>query len=613
MCGIAGIAGDGSGDVAALERMANAMVHRGPDGQGIWHDDHTGLAFRRLAIIDLHERSNQPLHLGSLHLVFNGEIYNYVELRAELIGLGHRFVTEGDGEVLLHAWAEWGEPALERLNGMFAVAVWDDASRRLTLAVDRFAEKPLFLHERSGQLMFASDVRALRAADPAIGVPDHDATDRFRALGTMPVLPRTFFADVRRLPPAHVASWDGDRLALRRWWEPAVVDVPSRPEDAAARLRELLADAVSLRLRSDVPVGTSLSGGIDSSSVVSLCSQLAGGHSRHAFTATFPGFARDEWRYAEAVAQAAGVVEHHRIAPELEDLLEDLDRLVEIQEEPFGSTSIYAQYRVMRAAREAGVVVLLDGQGADEMFAGYLDDRGWAVRSKGLQHALADVIRDHGVLGPTAVAYAARRAPRSIAARYRLRAASPYAPPAVALAAARHEPPRPDWTEAGTPLRAEQLREANRTSLPQLCRFADRDSMAFSVEVRLPFLDLRVAEFGLSAAPELLYRDGVTKRVLRDAVRGLVPDVVLDRRDKVGYETPEARWFASPAGRARIGEVLLDGGSDPGIVRTEIERDLAAGAWRDVGAIWRAVNVELWLRAFRGTAAASTRAWTERA
>ena len=606
MCGIAGLAGRGASDVSALERMANAMIHRGPDGQGIWDDDTVGMAFRRLAIIDLHERSNQPLHHDHLHLVFNGEIYNYVELRGELRRLGHRFVTEGDAEVLLHAWAQWGEGALGRLNGMFAFAVWDDAIRHLTLATDRFAEKPLFFWESDDRLMFASDVRALRAADASVGRPDPDATGRFLALGTMPSLPETFFADVKRLPPAHVAVWiPGSGLSARRWWEPSIVYVPHEPDAAARMLRDLLTDSVALRLRSDVPVGTSLSGGVDSSAIVAVSSELPGDHRRHAFTATFPGFDRDEWPYAAQVAEAAGVVSHHAVHPTIDELLDDLQALVDAQEEPFPSTSIYAQWRVMRAARDAGVVVLLDGQGADELFGGYEGIDGWALRSLGPWTALSAAMRDPRLREPVAVAYTAGRAPRAVARRYRLRRASPYVDPALARDAAEQVDGPPDWKQDGPPLRRERLMQAFRTSLPQLCRYADRDSMAFAVEVRLPFLDPRIAEFALSLPPSLIWRDGVTKRVVRDALRGLVPNAVLDRSDKVGFETPEEQWFGTNVGRSRLAAILLDGSAGGQWVRSEIERDMAAGAWRDTGAIWRAVNVELWLDASRAPASAA--------
>jgi asparagine synthase (glutamine-hydrolysing) len=594
MCGIAGLAGRGAPDVPALERMAIAMTHRGPDDQGVWHDGEVGLAFRRLAIIDLDERSNQPLHFGPLHLVFNGEIYNYVELREVLRHLGHHFVTEGDTEVLLHAWAEWGEHALGRLNGMFAFAVWDDLNQSLALVTDRFAEKPLFFRDVGESLMFASDVRALRAADTAAGVPDQGATERFLALGTMPVLPDTFFADVKRLPPAHIATWrPGGAPRMRRWWKPGIVDVPHEPDAAARELNRLLTESIALRLRSDVPVGTSLSGGVDSSAIVAISASLAGDHRRHAFTATFEGFERDEWTYAKAVATTAGVVCHHAVRPSIDELLDDLPK-------PFGGTSIYAQWRVMRAAREAGVVVLLDGQGADELFGGYLGIEGPALRSIPRSAALRAVIRNRRLARSAGLAYSLGAAPRVLVRQYHLRRASPYVKPDLAQQAVDYTESPSTYTEpAGSPFLRERLRQTFRTSLPDLCRFADKDSMAASVEVRLPFLDPSVAEFALSLPAHVVWDAGLTKRVLRDAIRGLVPEVILDRRDKIGYETPQDRWFATDDGRARVAEIILDGAASETYVRAEVERDLAAGAWRDTSAIWRLVNVELWLAAMR--------------
>jgi asparagine synthase (glutamine-hydrolysing) len=584
--------------MGTLERMASAMVHRGPDGQGLWRDDELGLAFRRLAIIDLDERSNQPLHLGPLHLVFNGEIYNYLELRDELVGLGHRFATEGDGEVLLHAWAEWEELALDRLNGMFAFGIWDDQRHRLTLAVDPFAEKPLLYHVSAGRLLFASDVRALKAVDPTIGLPDENAIGAFVALNAMPTLPRTFFGDLRRLPGSHLARWERGRLSVRRYWRPGKVPVSADPKLAAGRLRELLGDSVRLRLRSDVPIGTSLSGGVDSSGIVGICARLAAGQVRHAFTASFPGFERDEWAYAAEVAHVAGVAGHHRVCPSSEQLLEDLELLVRDQQEPFGGTSIYAQWRVMRAAREAGVTVLLDGQGGDELFGGYSGVAGWALRSAGPRSALRALLADRGIAGDLAIAYAVGRTPRALARHHRMRRASPYVRREIAHEAAALDRLPADWKHTGSPLRRELLVQAFRSSLPNLCRYGDRNSMAHSVEMRMPFLDRRVAEFALSLPPSMVFDKGVTKRVLRAALRGLVPDAVLDRREKVGYETPERAWFDDPGGRAQIARIVLD----PSVRASgrydvaALERDYAAGAWSDAGALWRVLNVELWLR-----------------
>ena len=288
MCGIAGTAG-GKPEASLLERMALTMRKRGPDGQGVWHDDRAGIAARRLAIIDLHERSNQPLHLGSLHLVFNGEVYNYKELRDELRGLGHAFETEGDAEVLLHAWAEWGEAALDRLNAMFAFAIWDDASGTLTLASDPFGEKPLYYAARGGRIVFASEIKALLLDPEVSAAPNELAVSEFLTRDALPPVEASFFAGIERLPAAHVLTFRDGRASVRRYWEPAPVEAPAAYDDAVAELRALLVDSIRLRLRSDVPVGTSLSGGIDSSTIVMLSSELAGDHTRHAFTARFPG------------------------------------------------------------------------------------------------------------------------------------------------------------------------------------------------------------------------------------------------------------------------------------------------------------------------------------
>ncbi len=598
MCGIGGTVG-GVPDATTLARMAQAMAHRGPDGQRTWSDERAGLAFRRLAILDLDERAMQPMHLGDLHLAFNGEIYNYRELRAELERAGHRFVTSGDTEVLLHAWQAWGEAALDRLNGMFALAIWDGARQTLTLAVDPFGEKPLYLARDGERLAFASDMRALRCARPDLGTPDEQAIGAFLALGALPAAPRTCFAGVERLPPAHLLRWHAGRPELARYWAPGHVDVPARPAEAAEALRELLLDSIRLRLRSDVPVGTSLSGGVDSSAIVGLSAQLAGDHRRHAFTARFPGFERDEWSYAQLAAEAAEVVEHHAVEPTADELLDDLDALVRDQEEPFPTTSIYAQWRVMKAAHAAGVTVLLDGQGADELFGGYAGVEPVATAAAGPRAIVHALRRDPGQAPAIARALASGRVPAALARRERVRSASPYATHEVAAAAARLQPARGVVAHGDGLLRRELLHQTTVTSLPHLLRFADRDSMAHSREVRLPFLDRRVAEFGLSAPPGLLVRDGVRKAVLRDALRGVVPDAILDRRDKVGFETPEARWFALPRVRERLAAIVLDASAPTAalIDRAAVEADLAAGAWRSSGALWRAANVALWAAA----------------
>jgi asparagine synthase (glutamine-hydrolysing) len=573
--------------------MAAAMVHRGPDGRGEWSDEVAGLAFRRLAIIDLDERSNQPLHLGSLHLVFNGEIYNYLELREELRQADHRFVTEGDGEVLLHAWAEWGEDAVGRLNGMFAFAIWDSAARRLTLANDPFGEKPLYWRREGERLVFASTIGAILRASPAASA-DEDSLSAYVALGRLPEPATSFVRHLHRLPGAHLLRWERGNVEVRRYWHPIPAAAPANFAAAAAQLRELLTASIRLRLRSDVPVGTSLSGGVDSSAIVALSGSMAGDHLRHAFTARFASFERDEWGHAADVARAARVVEHHAVEPTGDGLIEDLERLVVDHEEPVLGSSVYAQWCVMRAAAQADVVVLLDGQGADEAFAGYDGTVGYALLAEGALRGLLD--RRRGELLRSA---AARWAPRALVRRHRRRLCSPYAPADVCLAATALEPPYESWFAQADPLRRELLLQMTATSLPGLLRYADRNSMAHSREVRLPFLDRGVVEFALGLPPHFLYDGHETKHVLREAVRDLLPARVLGRREKVGYETPQSRWLAQPGARKRIAEVLLDPStrSRGWLNAGAVEADLRAGSWRDHGAIWRALNAELWLRA----------------
>src|SRR5262245_32676637 len=614
MCGIAGIAGGAPPERALLERMAATMQNRGPDGEGFWSDDVAGLAFRRLAIIDLHERSNQPLHLGPLHLTLNGEIYNYRELRDELRSRGHEFQTEGDAEVLLHAWAEWGEDALERVNGMFGFAVWDDDRATLTLATDPFGEKPIYYAVAGERLVYGSEIKAI-LEDPCVAAAaDEEAVALFLTRGAMPEIHRSFFRGVERLPAAHVLTWKAGETRARRYWTPQPVDHPAAYEDAVELLRELLLDSITLRLRSDVPVGTSLSGGIDSSTVVALSAKLAGDHRRHAFTASFPGFARDEWRFAAEVAECAGVVEHHRVEPTPRALLDDLPRLVLDHEEPVGSLSIYAQWRVMAAAKEAGVTVLLDGQGGDELFAGYPTAVGFALRSVPRLQALRELAGRPGRVGSVAQSFAMDFLPDPARRLYRRRSATAYAAPELVAATAPKERPLLRLGN-GSPLGRELLAETFDTSLPSLLRYADRSSMAHSREVRLPFLDRRIAELALSLPASFLYRDGTTKRILRDAGRGLVPDAILDRTDKVGFEPPQRSWLAEPALRSHVADVLLDPKArSRGLYdAAEIEADTRSGSWRDPDGIWRAYNVEVWLRSLveaTSSTSAATRAAT---
>jgi asparagine synthase (glutamine-hydrolysing) len=605
MCGIAGVVGEREVDPARLRRMADAMRHRGPDGEGYWSGPGVAFAHRRLAILDLHERSNQPMHHARWHLIYNGEIYNYRELRSELEGRGHRFRTSGDTEVLLHAWAQWGEQALDRLNGMFAFAVWDEHDRSLTLAADPFGEKPLFYWADHARLGFASDLKALLEHPAAPREADTGTLSGFIARGgARPDPSRTFLAGVRRLPAAHLLRGHDGSVNVRRYWAPTPVDVPADYTAAVATYRDLLTDSIRLRLRSDVPVGTSLSGGLDSSAIVTLLAELVGQSPRHAFTARFPGYARDEWSYAAAVAERAGVACHHAVAPAAQDLVRDLDRFLDDHQEPVGSCSVYAQWRVMQTAHAAGITVLLDGQGNDEILGGYADAAGFALRSAGASRLVRDVLREPRRLKPVIRAAGADHLPVPLRHGYLRRGATPYAARDVAVAGARHAARPPVVRRRGEdPLRRYLLRETFDTGLPVLLLYADRSSMAHSREVRLPFLDRRVAEYSLSLPAAFSFEPSHSKRVLRDALAPSLPDGVLRRRDKVGFEPPQRRWLQDAGMRDRIAEVLLDDRARRrGLYDLRrVEADHRDGRWRDAHGIWRALSVELWLRRLEST------------
>ncbi len=616
MCGIAGhlsLTG-GPGDLGSVRAMAAALAHRGPDGEGFFVDGPIALGHRRLAIVDLTTAAAQPMTdvSGRFTIVFNGEIYNHPDLRAELEAGGARFRSRSDTEVLLEGYARWGPDVLPRLNGMFAFAAWDAKERVLFLARDRFGEKPLFYrHEPGREFRFASELRALVPHGSGKGRPDADALFRFLAFGYSGTTAGTFFEGIHQVPPAHALSVRDGRLEFRPYWslpekvEPPAADEHTRVESVAA----LLEDAVRIRLRSDVPVGTSLSGGIDSSAVVGTVARLlqsgrAEATTRRAtFSAVFPGTSVDESRYADAVASASGA-EAHRVQPSGEDCLRDLPRLVEAQEEPFGGPSIYAQWRVMGLAKDNGVTVLLDGQGADEVFAGYhflFQDLWWSLLRTGrvaaLQAEMKTYDADHGAGKARRLLHAALRS-RSPRWLNRLKG-GPDLPWLGGDFVRRSYAPLP---ARPSDLRG-SLRECQGSRmLPHLLRFADRNSMAFSREVRLPFLDHRLVELVDGMPDSSKLRDGTTKWILREAIRGVVPEEVRTRKDKIGFAVPFVEWMRGPLD-GLVRDVLDSnrfrerGLFNVPFLRSARERMLAGeDRWAEV--LWGALSVELWMRAF---------------
>lgn len=593
MCGIVGLAGArvGSDTLPALRRALNRLEHRGPDDAGmlVWAPgegparllDATGhatplphtasgrgglvLGHRRLAIIDPSPAGHQPMATpdGRYVLVLNGEIYNYLELRQELETRGIVFRSHSDTEVLLQAWAAWGPACLPWLTGMFAFVILDLRERQLVLARDPFGMKPFFYARTADGLAFASEIgvllevpRVSRRADPQrlfdyldLGITDHGD--------------RTMFADVGALPAAHYAvlSLDHpDRLDPVCFWEP---DLNARLElsfDAAAgRMRDLFVRSVELHLRADTRVGTLLSGGVDSSAIVMAMREVGGRNlALHTFSYIGDMGAISEEPWIDAVNQAAGAIPA-KLTLGPEEWAADFDRLIAAQGEPFGTIAIYAQYRLFQMARDAGVRSVLDGQGGDELLGGYRWM--WSARIASLlRHGslggawrqLRGTAPAHFRLGPPLRDTAARAVtmclPRSfslLAQRLLRRDVRPWIDRRWAR---RHElRPIPPWWAGGygpNVLREALWQGVRERTLPTLLRYEDRNSMAHSVEARLPFLTTELAEFALALPEEYLVApDASGKAVFRAAMRGLVPDVVLDRRDKVGFSVPIHAWI----------------------------------------------------------------------
>jgi asparagine synthase (glutamine-hydrolysing) len=384
MCGIAGIFRFDAGMVneKLLDGMGKRLAHRGPDGKGIFVDQEMGLVHRRLKIIDLSEEAHQPMtdSQGSLTISYNGEIYNYLELRKELEEDGFSFRSGSDTEVILAAYARWGVECVKKFNGMFAFALWDRGERRLFCARDRLGVKPFYYHCNTNRFAFASEIKCLLSLPDVPAEANRKLIRDYLVLGLVDHTSETFFSGIRKLDPATWLILDRRGIREERYWEIEVNDQPQGnsclPREAE-NFREILTDAIRLRLRSDVPIGSCLSGGIDSTSIVCLIHSLISprhkervGEYQKTFSAVSEIPNLDERPFIRLVTAATGA-EEHLVFPVAGRFLDELDALVWHQEEPFSSSSVYAQWCVFRRAAQAGVKVLLDGQGADEQLCGY--------------------------------------------------------------------------------------------------------------------------------------------------------------------------------------------------------------------------------------------------
>jgi asparagine synthase (glutamine-hydrolysing) len=560
MCGIAGIL-DRSRRVERdeVDRMLAVLEHRGPDGSGVWCEDGAGLGHRRLSIIDLSDAGAQPMHWRDRYVVtYNGEIYNYVELRAELEQVGIEFHSSSDTEVLLAAYAHWGEECLHRLNGMFAFAVYDRHERTLLCARDRLGVKPLLYAWNGYRFVFASEAKALLACGAVSGECRPDAVYEYLARGYTSA-GRSFYRGVEALEPG-CALRVGPSGLLRtwEWWRPdrSEDDSLRSREEWAERVAEVLDDAVRLRLRSDVPVGAHLSGGMDSSAVVAAAARH-GGAEVHTFTGAFVDDARSDERAWSRAVNARYDLMAHEVEIGVDELPEHFARILWHMDEPIAGEGVFPQLLVCDLAGAHGFTVVLGGQGGDELFGGYLRHRAL--------HYKHQLLHGSPLRRGTAFLELSRRAAgewrRVLRSSTRVQD-SDLAPSFLASIDAdlRGQVRR---SRLSFDSARELMWHDLRTYLPALLHVEDRTSMAASIESRTPLLDYRLVELSLRIPERFLFEPGEPKPLLRRAVRSWLPDIVANRRDKKGFPTPLHYWHKRPALRELVESLTTPRGSGP--------------------------------------------------
>jgi asparagine synthase (glutamine-hydrolysing) len=649
MCGIAGIVSKKGFPYQDLEVMSSALRHRGPDGHGYMlysalkgirvavnqeaiqcqpNDDAVGFAHRRLAIIDLSERSAQPMMNESRTccVTFNGEIYNYKELRKELEGLGYSFKTTGDTEVLLRAYEAWGPGSFERFNGMWALVLLDTQKRSLILSRDRFGIKPLYYSIQNHTVYFASEIKGILAVLPTERAPHEGTVAKYLMTGLADDSQETFFNGILQFPAAHWGEISlGEsfpEIRLKRYWSFPTQTFKGTEGDALEQFQHLFFDAVRIHAQSDVPIGTCLSGGLDSSSIVSVSDVLRRDHQIPHYTHSAFGYCPEdqsisERRYADLVVNERSV-DMHYVDFSGGDFEDVLGSIFVAQDEPFGSASIAAQWFVFREAKRNGMTVMLDGQGADEILGGYhanFATMAWSLFAE-RRFAESFLLRStyQREIGPfpvpnsqflvqAGVALTPKTLKRPLRNLFRIfyaglkKTGGCTADCMTENLLMKYTPVEFQY-ETCRSFNQELQNQVTTTFLPALLRYEDRNSMAHSIEARVPFLDYRLVEFLFTLPVDLKIRKITTKYILRQAMKGILPEAIRNRKDKMGFkanpdltfgwinrhlsillknETEYERQWLNPAGVERL---FLNQGRS-------IELEFL---------LWRLLNLKLWAR-----------------
>jgi len=604
VCGIAGFIDRKLSESDAdrlIEQMLSAIAHRGPDARDTWKDLPVVLGHNRLSILDLSADGTQPMHGFGAVIVFNGEVYNYLELRKELEQLGDRFSTRTDTEVVLAAYRRWGTDCVKRFVGMWAFALWDIATQSLFCSRDRFGIKPFHYIEEGGRFYFGSEYKALRCSPLFSARLNVNQALRGLQLGWNAYHDESYYTCVRTLPPASNLYWKDGNFKLERYWDVSTVqDTGGSFADDAERFRELFMDSIHLHMRSDVEIGSCLSGGIDSSAITAAVGKLFPETAFKTFTVYYEGKdAVDERPWVAEVLKQNSRLKPYYLQPSDEEIAAEFEKAIYHADVPLAGSSPISQYFVMKLAAAHGVKVLLDGQGSDEYLGGYLHSFyrliGGYFRSLQPGRALSEW-NAHATLQQMSGSKKRDVLLKSLLSGYMTEQrlydlefrnyypfmgkdkSSPFSLPA----------------KDGSRLNQFLYQLTFTTSLPTLLQFEDRNSMAFSIESRVPFLDHRLLEFAFSRPDDRKISKGVTKRLLRQALNGILPDAIAARSDKKGFVTPgEVKWLRGPLSHLLSADFKNLDFIQAQAARSVLE-DFRKGDNSKANLVWRLVVLDYW-------------------
>ena len=604
MCGISGF---NWSDKTLIKSMTDVMKCRGPDDEGHYVDKAVSLGHRRLSIIDLSSAGHQPMldDEEKLVLVYNGEIYNYIEIKKELSDMGYSFKTKTDTETLLYAYKEWGPECVKKFNGMFAFAIYDKNKNIIFLARDHIGIKPLYYYIHNDKFIFSSTIEPILLHKIRTS-PNKKVIRDFLLYKITDHTGETFFKNILKFPKGHYGIFhiEKNEFELHKWWELKFKnDYRKRYPEAVKELRKIMEESVDRQLISDVPVGTCLSGGIDSSTIACLIKKSKRAEIE-TFSAVFPGFEKNEEKYIDAIS-AHTDMKNHKTYPTYKDVKNEMLDFIRYMGEPVPTPSPYVQYKVFQLSKNHNITVLLDGQGADELFAGYHYFYGFYIKGlirkghifKSLKEIRGLVKGKNYGIGLKSIGFLFM--PWIVRRRFFIKNSN------ISKKLLESKTLETGFFKKYYSLNSlhEALEFHLNYKLEHLLKWEDRNSMAHSREARVPFLDMKVLEFVLSLPEEYIISGGKTKAILRDAMKGIVPEKILDRRDKVGYATPESSWLCEEDMKNLLEEWFIkneplckkyvDLSKTRKMICDHTKRKKDHGR-----ALWRTLFLEAWLRVY---------------